>query len=114
MKAIRFTEQTIVIGGKENGQPEYSALPVHIDPIGTAVCCHELTLWERIKVLFTGKIWHSQMTFGQRFHPISHFVDKPTHIFTITDKFYKGDLQLNDIREFYGLPVQRKTATSQN
>lgn len=76
MRVIEFPEQTVVIA---KDQPEYRPLPAHIfgDEQGTIACCWQLTLWERIRVLFTGKIWHQVLTFNQRLQPQLLTVEKP-------------------------------------
>lgn len=64
-----------VVFGKE--QPEYIPLPgrTWLDSDGTAVTtlCWKLSLFERVYLLFTGKIWQDVLTFNgplqpQRFH----------------------------------------------
>lgn len=77
MEAIRFPEQTVVFA---EGQEEYKPLPayLHYDfPGGTMTCCWRLTWYERLKLLFTGKLWHSVMTFGGHLQPQRLDVDKP-------------------------------------
>lgn len=73
---IEFAEQTVVIA---KDQPEYRPLPAHQhrDNCGTITCCWKLNWPARIKVLFTGKIWHSVMTFNQPLQPQLMVIDKP-------------------------------------
>lgn len=65
MKPIEFPEQNIVFA---KNQKEYLPLPAYManDEKGTAVTCWQLTWRERIKILFTGKLWWTQLTFGQK------------------------------------------------
>lgn len=82
MKAIKFPEQTHILA--EN-QEEYKQLPVHVtdDSDRQMISCHKLNWRERIKILFTGKLWHSQLTFGSKFSPTFMTVNK-------SDMFYKN------------------------
>ena len=69
MKLIEFKEQTCVIA---KNQPQYEPMPAwrEADDIeGRIVCCWKLTKWERIKLLFTGKVWHYIFTFNQPIQP---------------------------------------------
>lgn len=56
MKPIEFKEQTTVI---TKDQTEYVSLPAFVDPSpkGQVVFCMKLSLFERIKLLLTGKLW---------------------------------------------------------
>jgi hypothetical protein len=69
MKLIEFPEQTVVIA---KHQPQYNPMPAwrrEDDVEGLIVCCWRLTWRERIKLLFTGKLWHSILTFKQAIQP---------------------------------------------
>ena len=77
MDIIEFPEQTIIFA---KDQPQYRPLPAYRyqdDPEGRIVCCWELSFSERIAVLFTGKIWHSILTFNQALQPQLLQVNKP-------------------------------------
>jgi len=68
MELIEFPEQTIIVA---KDQPEYNPMPAFIqdDDVGTLVCCWHLTLKERIKLLWTGKLWHTILTFKRSVQP---------------------------------------------
>jgi hypothetical protein len=69
MNLIEFPEQSAVIA---KDQPQYRPMPCFINPEdeeGRLICCWKLTLRERLRVLFTGKIWHHILTFRQRLQP---------------------------------------------
>lgn len=68
MEPIEFEEQTIVIA---KDQPEYRSLPAYLarDANGTTVFCWKLTWKERLQLLFTGKIWHTILTFNTSLQP---------------------------------------------
>ena len=74
MKPIEFKEQTCVYA---KDQPQYIPLPVHKTEDGTLTSCWKLSLKERVKVLFTGKLWWSVLTFNQPLQPQRPSVDKP-------------------------------------
>lgn len=77
MKLIKFPEQNITIAAN---QPEYLPLPGHVnqrDPSGTVTCCWKLEWKDRIKVLFTGIIWHQILTFRQPLQPQLLSTNKP-------------------------------------
>ncbi len=69
MKPIEFSEQNTIIA--EN-QPEYLPLPAFKNDSteGEVVSCWELSFIERIRILFTGKLWVMIMTFNQGLAPI--------------------------------------------
>ena len=83
MRLIEFPEQTIVIA---KNQSEYLPLPAHqfydIPDQGRIACCWRLTLKERVKLLFTGKLWHQVLTFGKPLQPQLLSVDKPLMVVT--------------------------------
>lgn len=69
MKAIKFKESNVTLA--EN-QPEYIPLPVLYDSSeknGTVVSCYRLSLWERLRVLFRGRIWVGILTFHRPLQP---------------------------------------------
>ena len=67
MKLIKFPESNIVYGA---GQPEYSDAPAFVDSTGDAVFCWKLTLSERLKLLFTGLLWHYVRTHKKSLQPM--------------------------------------------
>jgi hypothetical protein len=76
MKPIKFPEQNVTFA--EN-QPEYLPLPAHRvenDPKGQVIFCMQLTFKERIKLLMTGKVWVSLLTFNQPLTPSFISVNK--------------------------------------
>lgn len=88
MKPISFPEQTCIIA--EN-QKEYIPLPAHCDAKqGTVSCCWKLSFKERIKLLFTGRLWHQIYTFNKPLQPIYLSVNK-YDIFTLRDALHNVD-----------------------
>lgn len=68
MKPTKFKYQNIVFA--EN-QPEYQSLPaLKLDtPQGEVISCWKLSFKERIKILFTGRMWVSLMSFNKPLTP---------------------------------------------
>lgn len=75
MKPIRFKEQNVIYA--EN-QDEYQPLPAlkTNDDMGTVVSCWELSFKERLRVLFTGKIWMGLCSFNKPLTPSYLTTDK--------------------------------------
>lgn len=77
METIAFPEQTVIIA--EN-QPEYLPMPAYYlagDPTGLVICCWSLNWKERIRMLFSGRIWHQVLTFNHPLQPQLLSVGKP-------------------------------------
>jgi hypothetical protein len=76
MELIDFPEQTTVYA---KHQPEYRPLPAHRfgDAEGRIACCWSLSWHERMRVLFTGRVWHQVLTFNQPLQPQLLCVEKP-------------------------------------
>jgi len=74
MKPIEFKEMTCILA---KDQPQYLPLPVHIDKDGIVTSCWKLSLKERIKMLFSSKIWISVMTFNKPLQPQLIHVNNP-------------------------------------
>lgn len=75
MKPIEFPEQNVIFA---KNQPEYMPLPAHVFPGSSrAAFCWSLSLRERLKVLFTGRIWHEVLTFSKPLQPQKLSVRRP-------------------------------------
>lgn len=74
MKPVKFLGANMLLGAN---QPEYLALPAHRDGDGVITTCWKLSPWGRLKVLFTGRVWLQQMTFGGRVQPQKASAGKP-------------------------------------
>jgi len=68
MKPIEFKQQNTVFA---KDQPEYGNLPALKikSPEGEVISCWGLTFRERMRILFTGKIWVSLMSFNKPLTP---------------------------------------------
>ena len=77
MEPIKFDGFNVVFA--EN-QPEYLPLPAWIDKDkGVMVACWRLSFKERVKVLFTGKIWQKIRTFNKPLQPQLLLCDSPIY-----------------------------------
>ncbi len=76
MKVIEFKEQNVLYA---KDQDQYNNLPACQlkDDHGTIICCWQLTFRERVRLLFTGKIWHSVLTFYGALQPQKLSTEKP-------------------------------------
>jgi len=81
MKPIEFKEQNVVFA---KDQPEYQPLPaLRLDtPSGEVITCWGLSWKERLRVLFTGKVWVSLLSFNKPLTPSLLSTDK-NDLFTI-------------------------------
>ena len=76
MRAIEFEQVTNRLA---EDQPEYETLPVHItnDENREFTCCFELNKAEIDEIVKTGKLWYTQLTFGNLFQPIRMSTENP-------------------------------------
>lgn len=77
MESIQFPEANVALA-KE--QEEYQTLHVLHDPEAEGspmTACFELTKEEILEIVATGRIWHTQWTFGNLFQPIRMSTSKP-------------------------------------
>jgi hypothetical protein len=62
-------------------QPQYHPLPVaHVeysDGVRSMISCYRLTWQERLHILFSGKVWWEQMTFGHPLQPQKMYTREP-------------------------------------
>lgn len=68
MKPVEFKYQNIVFA---KDQPQYRPLPALKldDDMGTVISCYRMSFRERIKILFTGRVWLSLASFGKPLTP---------------------------------------------
>lgn len=78
MKPIKFKEQNIIFA--EN-QPEYLPLPAfkNNSPQGEVISCWQLSWKERLRILWTGKLWVSLLSFNNPPTP-SFFTTKKSEV----------------------------------
>lgn len=72
MKPIEFKEFNCIYA---KDQPEYLPLPAYRTEDGEVTSCWKLPIKERIKILLTGKIFISVLTFNKPLQPISISID---------------------------------------
>lgn len=75
MKAVEFKEVNTTFA---KDQPQYHPLPGHKydEPEGRFVFCMKMSFIERLRVLFTGRVWCSLMTFNNPLTPSRHSTKK--------------------------------------
>ena len=68
MKPVEFKHQNIVFA---KDQPEYTPLPaLKIEsPKGEVISCWKMSMKERLKVIITGRVWLSLMSFNKPLTP---------------------------------------------
>lgn len=79
MDIVHFRGENVVMA---KDQPEYRPMPAYREYTreGRLTCCWSLSLRERLRVLFTGRIWQSVLTFNQQLQPQLLEVDRPAQI----------------------------------
>ena len=78
MKPIKFEEVNVTYA---EDQPEYLPLPVLKTESGELISCWKLTLMERLRLLFSGKLWLTTLTFNLPLQPLLPTIKKPKFIF---------------------------------
>ena len=68
MKPTKFKHANVEFA---KNQPQYQSLPALKlnTKEGEVIVCWKMNFFERIKVLFTGKVWVSLMTFNKKLQP---------------------------------------------
>lgn len=77
MDLVKFPEHNVVYA---EHQPPYLPLPAYRfddDPEGRIICCWRLSWRERIRLLFTGRVWHHVLTFNRPLQPQMLDVESP-------------------------------------
>ena len=74
MDIVKFAECNVTYA--EN-QPEYRPLPALKMEDGEIVTCWKPSIRERLKILFSGKIWLNVLTFNKPLQPLLMSANKP-------------------------------------
>ncbi len=74
MKPTEFSLQNTVYA---EDQDEYLSLPAHRNEDGVVTTCWQMTWFERLQALFTGKVYLRVLTFNQALQPVSVHVINP-------------------------------------
>ncbi len=69
MKAVNFKEANVIFAKDQNEYQKLPAFKENKTKEGKVTTCWELSFFERIQVLFTGKIYLSQLTFNKPLQP---------------------------------------------
>lgn len=87
MKPVSFPQQNIVIA--EN-QKEYLPLPAYKESgtdEGQLITCWKFSFFERVKILFTGKLWMNELTFHKPVTPRQFSLNRWTFL---NKEFFKN------------------------
>ena len=74
MTPIEFPQHNTVYA---KDQPEYLPLPAFRNNDGVVISCWQMTWRERMRVLFTGRLWLCQLAFNQPLQPQLPSVESP-------------------------------------
>ena len=112
MKAVNFKHQNAVYA---KDQPEYLSLPaLKIESeYGEVISCWRLSFCERIKVLFTGRVWLSLMSFNKPLTPSMMSVNRKEIYSHPDDKDIKKIINKN-VKLFYKLLNHETTNQNRN
>ena len=79
MKPIDFPQVTHTLA---KDQPQYQDLPIAKLPgdEGIAISQWQLSIKEKFKIVFTGKLWLKQLTFHRQYQPILPSTDIPEEL----------------------------------
>ena len=88
MKPIKFKGHNSEVA---KDQDEYITLPAYIscNPTGDVTTCWKLAWWERLVILFTGRLWWNQLTFRTQLQPVQPSMFKPKWIPKTTEEDVK-------------------------
>ena len=107
MKPVEFKHQNVVFA---KDQPEYQPLPaLKLDtPENYVVSCWKMTFTERLKVLITGRVWLSLMSFNKPLTPSYLSVNRKEVYSHSADKDLKKIVDKN-VKLFYELLNKNRT-----
>ena len=74
MKPINFPQANVVFA---KDQPQYQPLSAHRSSDGIVTSCWSFNLWERLTILFTGKLYLQIHTYNTPLQPIRLQVGNP-------------------------------------
>lgn len=74
MQPINFKESNVTFA---KDQKEYLPLPAYRSREGQVVSCWHLSFWERLRLVFTGRLWITMLTFNHPLQPLRPSVERP-------------------------------------
>lgn len=80
MNPISFEGQNFVYAENDADYRPLACRVIENDPYGRVISCWSLTWAERIKVLYTGRVWHESLTFKNALQPLKLSIEKPEDI----------------------------------
>ena len=85
MKPINFKEVNTVYGAN---QEQYQPLPAYVSHLdGLTIVAFKLNWLERIRLLFTGRLWHCMYTYGKPLQPVWPTVQKGEAFSLVAEQF---------------------------
>lgn len=101
MKPVEFKHQNIVFA---KDQPEYQPLPaLRINtPEGEVISCWKMSFSERLRVLFTGRVWLSLMSFNKPLTP-SYMAVRRKEVYSHPDDKDLKQIVKKNVKLFYEL-----------
>ncbi len=91
MKPIKFDGSNGVFFENEK---EFMAIPAYQSRDGLVIVCWKVSLFERLKLLLTGKLWYQVLTFNTPLQPMFPMVKYPfKNIPKSKKKAKKGDIE---------------------
>jgi hypothetical protein len=74
MTPVTFPEANVVYA---KDQPPYLPLPARREADGTVVSCWRLSFRERVKALFSGRVYLTMLTFNRPLQPVKLGTEAP-------------------------------------
>lgn len=108
LRADTFAETNTVYA---KDQPQYRQLPAFRErnATGCVVTCWRLPFWERVKVLFTGQLWCSIMTFNRPLQPLYFSVHKHDVLIVNSERINNSVSGLSRLKSLKNLAVRIKS-----
>lgn len=69
MKPIKFPQSNRVISRLKPAPLSLPDMPYHVDQDGVVTICWQMSWAERLRLLFIGKLWHTQLTYHTPIQP---------------------------------------------
>jgi hypothetical protein len=84
MKPIKWKHYNATYVANQKGYQPLPALKLDTEQ-GEVISCWKLTIWERIKLLITGRIWMSLFSFNKPLTP-SFLTTKRKEVYAVNEK----------------------------
>jgi len=80
MKPVKFKECNVIFAEQQN---QYNDLPAlkYENREGNVITSWKMSPWERLRILFTGRVWINTLTFNRDLQPVFVSVKRRKEIF---------------------------------